>query len=233
MYNYVRGQLTNIPAVGSTGSVLVSLYSGSETNTGPSGSKLLLYDGNTNLTGGYVSTGIYSCSVAATAAASTLQYLFDVWHSGGVEFFTGSIKPSVLSASQAVSSPVHYLNITNLQGRYRSDETARFNLYVRDKNWSPTIYTVANTTATSTTIHSASYKVYRILDSYEAVPYGTGSEKHTVLSYDISGNYFDFDMNLLDPGYMYGFKFAFYDAALTSWVEQPYVFKFRVEDYGY
>ena len=125
------------------------------------------------------------------------------------------------------------LNSLNLQGRYRSDETARFNLYVRDKNWSPTIYTVANTTATSTTIHSASYKVYRILDSYEAVPYGTGSEKHTVLSYDISGNYFDFDMNLLDPGYMYGFKLAFYDAALTSWVEQPYVFKFRVEDYGY
>jgi len=32
---------------------------------------------------------------------------------------------------------------------------------------------------------------------------------------------------------MYGFKFAFYDAALSSWTEQPYIFKFRVEDYGY
>ena len=233
LYNYIRGQLANIPAISTTGAILVSLYSGSATNIGPSGSKLLLYDGNTNLTGGYVSTGIYSCSVATTAAAVPLQQLFDVWHSGSIEFFTGSIKPSIISASQAVAAPVHYLNITNLQSRYRSNETARFNLYVRDKNWSPTIYTVANTTATSTTIHSASYKVYRILDSYEAVPYGTGSDKHTVLSYDISGNYFDFDMNLLDSGYMYGFKFAFYDAALTSWVEQPYMFKFRVEDYGY
>jgi len=65
------------------------------------------------------------------------------------------------------------------------------------------------------------------------VPYGTGSDLHTVLSYDVSGNYFDFDMDLLDPGYSYGFRFAFYDPAVDSWLEQPYTFKFRVEDYEY
>ena len=31
-----------------------------------------------------------------------------------------------------------------MQDRYRSDQNARFNLYIREKNWKPTIYTVAS-----------------------------------------------------------------------------------------
>jgi hypothetical protein len=72
-----------------------------------------------------------------------------------------------------------------------------------------------------------------VLDSYEAIPYGTGSDYHTYLSHDVSGNYFDFDMNLLEPGYEYALKFSFYDDALRSWMEQNETFKFRVEDYEY
>ena len=41
LYNYVRGSLKNIPCI-STGSILVSIYSGSADNSGPSGSKLKL-----------------------------------------------------------------------------------------------------------------------------------------------------------------------------------------------
>jgi len=229
IYNYVRGALTNIPAVG-TGSILVSLYSGSSV---PTGSKLVLYDGGTNLTGGWVSTGIYSCSVAITAASTPLNPLFDVWHSGGVEYVTGSIVPAEMQASMTISKPVYYINITNMRQDYRSDEVARFNLYVRNKDWQPTIYTVANNTAPATTIESASYRVYRVLDGLEVVPYGTGSDRCTQLSYGVSGNYFDFDMNNIQPGYEYAFKFAFYDPSLSSWSEQSETFKFRVEDYEY
>jgi hypothetical protein len=138
-----------------------------------------------------------------------------------------------MSASSVVSTPTNYLSITNLKNKYRTDETARINVFIRNKYWSPTIYTVANSTVETTTIPSASYRVYRVLDAYEAVPYGTGSDLHTMLSYDVSGNYFDFDMKLLEGGYTYAFKFAFYENGLSSWVEQPYIFKFRVEDYEY
>jgi len=230
LYNYVRGRLTNIPGIG-TGDILVSLYSGSST---PSGSELTLYNSKYNITGAYVTTGIYSASIAITAAATPLENLFDVWHNGsGTQYFTGSIVPNVLGASQAIATPTYYLNIKNLQGNYRKDQMARLRLYVRNKNWSPTIYTKANATVESTTIHSASYKVFRTIDGFNAIPYGTGSDLHTVLSYDVSGNYFDFDMALLDPGYSYGFKFAFYDPVVSTWPEQPYTFKFRVEDYEY
>ena len=243
LYNYIRGRLANIPDLATAGEIYVSLFSGSADNSAPSGSKLVLYDGNTNITGGWVSTGIYSASIGITAAATPITKLFDIWHSGttsgarltagGTVYATGSITPTTVKAAQTVSKPTYYINITNLRDKYRNNETARFNLYVRNKNWSPTIYTVANSTPESTTIVSASYRAFRIIDSYEAVPYGTGSDLHTQLSYDVSGNYFDFNMNLLEPGYMYAFKFAFYDAALVSWVEQPEAFKFRVEDYEY
>jgi hypothetical protein len=50
-----------------------------------------------------------------------------------------------------------------------------------------------------------------------------------MLSYDVSGNYFDFDMNMLEAGYTYGLKFSFYEDSMASYQEQPYMFKFRVE----
>ena len=92
---------------------MVSLYSGSADNSAPSGSRLVLYDGTTSITGGYVSTGIYSCSIAITAASTPIETLYDVWHSGALddehtnttEFFTGSFEPEVLSAAQTVSKP--------------------------------------------------------------------------------------------------------------------------------
>ena len=231
-YNMIRGRLTNLPGVG-TGQILVSLYSGSGPhNTGPSGSKLALYNTAPNLTGGWVSTGIYSCSVGI--ASSTISPLYDVRHpgaggTGGTEYYTGSIEPKVFDLGNTSGHPRYVINITNLQNSYSPKETVRFNLFVRDKNWSPTIYTVAKSTVAALPIPSASYKVYRLMDGYEAVAYGTGSDNHTVLSYDVNGNYFDFDMKSLEPNYAYAFKFVFYDEQTKSWQEQAESFKFRVE----
>mgnify|MGYP003625989715 CR=1 FL=1 len=251
LYNYIRGALSDIPGHGSGDAIYVSLYSGSADNSEPSGSAIELPTvlprttvSEINpyvVTASWVSTGIYQATFACTSAAAPLTKLFDVWHDGSgynkphasVEYATSSFVPTHFSASQTITKPVHYLNITNLRDLYRSDETARFNLFVRNKYWEPTIYTVANTSVESTTIQSASYRVFRLMDAYEAVPYGTGSDLHTGLSYDISGNYFDFDMNLLQPGYAYGFKFSFYDPSLNTWSEQRQTFKFRVEDYEY
>jgi hypothetical protein len=239
-YNVIRGQLTNIPGIGN-GEIVVSLFSGSADDTIPSGSALTLGDATTVVTGGYVSTGIYSCSVSLGSAA--LDTVYDVWFlpDDGVadataatqQYFTGTIQPILYSSGETITTPSYYLSITNLQPKYLNTDTARLNLFVRQKNWNPTIYTIANSDIESETIESASYRVYRLLDGYEAVPYGTGSDNHTMLSYDISGSYFDLDMNLLESGYAYGIKFAFYDNRTQSWREQDQSFKFRVESYEY
>jgi hypothetical protein len=196
----------------------------------------------TVVTGGIVSTGIYSASFAFTGS-ELLETIYDVWFTGSdtitnandasIQYFTGTIKPITLRGSQTITKPVYYSTITNLRGKYRKDENARFNLYIREKNWDPNIYTVANADPDSATVVSGAYRVFRVLDGYPAIPYGTGSDLHTQMSYDISGSHFDVDMSLLDPGYTYAFKFSFYDSKLSSWIEQPGVFKFRVEDYEY
>tara|TARA_Y100000296_G_C5168116_1_gene255811 strand:+ start:306 stop:2339 length:2034 start_codon:yes stop_codon:yes gene_type:complete len=250
LYNYIRGKLTNIPnssSVATTGSIMVSLYSGSSS---PTGSKLLLPAGggvvatnDVNITGGYVSTGIYSASFAVTGATSLvsssapLTRIFDVWHNGtGIlslggktEYYTGSISPKSLSAYNNAPTFEHVTAITNLKSQYFRNEVARFRLFVREKNWNPNIYTVTTTTPVNETIVSASYKIIRLADELAVVPYGTGSSYETYLSHDVSGNYFDLSMKLLESDYAYGVKLSYYNPSIATWVEQPEIFKFRVE----
>ena len=247
LYNYVRGRLRNIPGVG-TGNVYVSLYSGSSNNVLPDGDPLtLVADGTyvrsgitTVATGGYVETGIYSASLAITSAATPLTKVFDVWFSGGDSisgggvgggtlYHTGSIVPTVLTASVNNPSTDYVTSITNLKPIYKDSETARIRVYTRTKDWNPNIYSKAVATAESRTIESGSYQVYRLSDGMVVVPYGTGSLLHTQMSYDVSGNYFDFDMSMLQQGYAYAFQFAYYNGAVGDWLEQPEFFKFRVE----
>jgi hypothetical protein len=244
LYNYFRGRLRNIPNIG-TGKIYVSFFSGSANDTEPSGAPLILVtDGThvtsvstTSVTGGYVSTGIYSASVALTAAATPFSTLYDVWFSGGLgvvapsatQYYTGSVSPTVLAASSVAPINDYVVSITNLRDAYRDDETARFRVYTRQKDWSPTIYSKASATAQVQVVESGSYEVYRVIDDLKVVPYGTGSLKHTVMSYDSDGSYFDLDMKMLETGYMYGIRLAFYNEDVSSWVEQSETFKFKVE----
>jgi len=241
LYNYIRGKLVNIPEVG-TGNIYVRMYSGSADNSAPSGSALLLpagggvaSAGDAVITGSWLSTGIYSASFAATASSTPLTSLFDVWGNaaGSVEYSTGSITPKTFGTTPSLAQPLYYMNITNLRNRYNATENARMNLYAREKNWQPTVYAKASAQVPALPIPSASYRVFRTIDAQEAVPYGTGSDLHTMLSYDVSGNYFDLDMSLLEPGYEYGIRFSVYDDTISSWSEQEETFRFRVEAYEY
>jgi len=252
LYNYIRGQLRNIPSLEKTGGkIYVSLFSGTNPDQTISQQQLHLAAGGDvvaaldfNATGGLVSTGIYSCSICLTAAVSPHTQIYDVWHDGAgpsyaaTQFFTGSIYPEKIEASEFNPTNKYYTSITNLRPTYYTDETARFRLYVRPRNWNPNIYTRAVSTIESNMIESGAYQVYRVADNRTVVDFGTasyastlgrGEGLHTQMSYDISGNYFDLDMSMLEPGYSYGLRFAYYDGAISSWQEQREYFKFRVE----
>jgi hypothetical protein len=225
LYNKFRGKLVDIPAVG-TGSIYISLYSGT---TAPVGSRLPLQSGDFVVTGGYVSTGIYSASVSM---GTNLDQVFDVWHddSGSTpnEYYTGSAITVRDHYGSSNDDPVEYITtITNMKAAYSTNEQPRFKLYTRQKDWSPTVYTIASSQIENVTINNMFYKLYRTSDDYEIVPYGTGSVEFTKLSYNDSGNYFDFDMSWLQTGYEYAFKFMILEYG--EYHEQPEEFKFRVE----
>ena len=92
------------------------------------------------------------------------------------------------------------------------------------------MYVVATNTIPNECIASASYKVMRLTDELNVIPYGTGSDLSTYMSYDVDGNYFDLDISLLEAQYMYGIKVTYYNDSIGAWVEQPEIFKFRVEE---
>jgi hypothetical protein len=221
LYNVVRGQLKNIPAIG-TGSIYVKVY------TDSSGSTTITPTPNNPVTGGWVSTGIYSASFALNTTATEV---FDRWFDSTLTtcFHTGAIDIYDLDSQDYSPTNKYVVSCTNLKSIYYPEEQARFRFFTRKKDWSPTIYTVATSFIPSEIIESASYKLVRVSDNLEVIPYGTGSQLHTGLSYDVSGSYFDLDMNLLEAGYSYQMKLSFYDGATNSWKEQSETFKFRVE----
>lgn len=234
LYNNVGGRLKNIP--GNPSNIYVKLYLSS--GSAPTGNALTLVNGsgvnNTAggleiVTGSKVSTGIYSCSFAMTGTADTIH---DVWYNGtSTIYHTGTIYPETRSLEGTTRTNDYYVSITNLKQEYSSQETARFRIYSRLKGWSPTIYTRAVSEPQLYIPTSGSYEIFRIIDNYKVVEHATGSLKYTELSFDGSGSYFDFDMAMLEPGYTYGIKLAYYDDFISDYKPIDKVFKFRVEKY--
>ena len=189
-------------------------------------------DEGQSATGSRRSTGVYSASISITAAATPLTTLFDVWRVGTTKYHTGSITPLTFSASpQNPGSGLYTTSLTNRRPVYNAKEkAARFRVFTRQKNWNPTIYTKATTTVKNETIEDAYFKLFRVVDEHVIIAYGTGSTKHSLMSYDKDGNYFDIDMTMLEPGFSYGLKLMYYING--AYQEQPEIFKFRVEENG-
>jgi|5B_taG_2_1085324.scaffolds.fasta_scaffold00043_22 hypothetical protein len=218
LYNYSRGRLANIPSVG-TGLIYVDLY---ETLSGSPETLCL----NTPATGGYVSTGIYSCSVCVNTTSSTL---YDVWHDGSSnQFHTGTISIKSLSMNEVTDTGKYVFSVSNRQNDYYYDQTHRIRIYARNKNWSPSIYTTATNVPDSLIFPSASYQIYRVVDDRVIIPYDSGSTQSTRLSYDSSGSYFDLDATILEPNYTYGLRLSIYDTDTDSYEQQSFDYKFRV-----
>jgi hypothetical protein len=232
MYNYIRGTLKDIGGL-STHEPVLRLYHSSGSN--PEGTaKGFLNSSNSPvyfLSSSRESKGVYKVKFAVTSSivSSTYPYLIDVWSLHEDQIHTGSaIDPKTFTMSNYNPNGKYVVSIPNLKTSYRRGQTERFRFYVREKNWSPNIYTKAKSTPEGLMINSASYEIYRVVDNKIVIPYNTGSDSGTIMSYDEQGNYFDLDINMLEEGYSYGIRVSFYEDSLTSFREHPNIFKFRV-----
>lgn len=223
IYNRYRGNLYDLPTVG-TGNIYVGLYPNMNL---PLPTPITMLNGKTFETGSWVSTGIYKADVAVD---TNLETIYDVWfdESGSAIGAGGPI--TVLNPDEVSNFTKHnyVVNIKNLKSKYSIDETARLHLFVRSAQWNPNSYTSLNTTTATEIVDDMYYKVTRVSDGLDVIPYGTGSYNHTRLSFDVQGNYFDLDMNLFEPGYSYAIKFTVFDT--NEWHESRDTFKFRVEE---
>ena len=215
LYNNIRGQLRNIPDIG-TGAVYVNYYASLGATTAIN---------TTAVTGGYVDTGIYSASTVLDTTSSTV---YDVWFSGSTQYHTGSAITVKTFASADYNPDSQYvINVTNLLPSYATTDKSRIRLYIRDKGWSPTIYTTATAAISTKIVEKVYYSVKRVVDNLEVIPYGTGSSLETLMSYDTSGSYTDLDFSNFEKGYQYEITFRLY--LQGRYIEPTDTFKFRVD----
>ena len=231
-YNRIDNQLKDIANNSAVAPHIKFYYSSGSV---PEGSPLTFLDATassvTVLSAVRESKGVYYANVMfeGNALTPTYPYLVDVWQYNNTTVMTGSA--ITVKRRRPSHSPVkseYVLSMPNLRTEYKSNQNIRFRLHVRKKGWDPNIYSVAKQTPENLTIVSGSYRILRAIDDHEIVSYGTGSVKHSYMSYDVSGSYFDVSMNLFEPGYQYYIKYSFYDGYSNSFKEQPYNFKFRV-----
>ena len=221
LYNSVAGNRTDI-----TGVVSLEFFEDSQFNTPVNISPVITKE----------STGVYKASFEVPSSIN-LTILHEKWTASFGDpldtqvIKTGNVK-LLTRQSESNSGNVKYVtNITNLKTSYTRQETAKFRVYTRQKDWNPTIYTVASKETENLIVEKMYYKIVRLVDEETVLDYGIGTEgtnnEHTLVSYDALGSYFDFDMSLLEKGYMYGIKLLF--SVNGELREQEEIFKFRVD----
>ena len=217
VYNYVNGALKSLPV----STLYVKLFDSEGTE--------LVITPVTPAVASQVSTGVYSCALAAVTADTDLN---DVWYAdaGCTEFYhSGSVKVQPTAISNVNTAPTYVTNITNLKSEYSVDEVPRLRVITRNKNVPFNVYTVSNDNSVIDIVQVV-YRISRVEDDLKILDYLTGSSANsaTYLSYDISGSYFDFDMNILQPGYSYKFNLGIVQGEKV--VETKKSFKFRIID---
>ena len=226
LYNYFRGQLKNIPPIAG-GKIYVRMY-----NNASSGSALGIPCAaldTSPITGGCVSTGIYSASISLN---TTCSVVYDRWYGAGLTtcYHTGSeIVVRFNQSSDYNPNPKYTISMPDLKDSYNNEEYPRLRVFVREKGWQPNVYTVVTTDPETQIIEDLYYQLKRVKDDYTVINFGTGSLNHTRLSYDVSGSYFDFDMSLLESDYMYQWEFC-KKKTDTTYEMMKEKFKFRVEE---
>jgi hypothetical protein len=212
-YNKVNGTLKNI--VGNP-NLNVKFYSNSSLTQEITSSYLLISN---------PSAGIYKAAVALNTTASVV---YDKWinSSSLVAYFSSSFDVYARQNYDYDEDKKYIININNLKSFYNQNERIKFNIFVREYDWQPTIYSKAYNNIENTIIPNLYYKIFRFNDNYTIIDYSTGSIAYSKTSYDSKGNYFDLDMNILEKDYGYGIKLAIYDGVQLK--EFKNTFKFRV-----
>ena len=117
--------------------------------------------------------------------------------------------------------------VKNLKAEYKNYESAKINVYTRLKNWQPNLYTKASKSAPVDIVDESYYKITRVSDKLEVIPYSYDAPvPYSRMSYNASGSFFDLDMSLLEPDYLYEMCFA--RRKQGKIIEQQERFRFRV-----
>jgi hypothetical protein len=189
LYNEVRGQLQDIPGIGS-GSIYVQIQDSSGT--------LLV------LTGSEIGQpGIYSCSFLLPTGSYSGSVFYDIWYSGSRAYMTGVFYPTDNFAQQSIDPSVFFVSMPNLKNQYRQTESPTIRIFTRRQDYNPAAVATMSSGPYGLTMYKAYYQIENDRTDAVVIPFGTGSPETTRLSYDLQGNYFRMYVSSLPTGSVY------------------------------
>ena len=228
LYNIHQGEYIDIP---DTGSLIKVNFS-----TGSSLDAITEMDQGLYLTASRETKGVYSVQFSYSGSVNRLNDFWSIKKLNGAQgawLSPTSNGPFIVFKDHVPqysldSASKYVFNITNLKSRYSGEEKVTLRVHTNKENRDPNSYSKYTGDIKSDPLSEAFFKITRVSDNFEVIPYTTGSSpQYSRMSYDVSGSFFDLDMSILEPNYLY--EISFLRKSGKNYIEQKERFKFRVE----
>jgi hypothetical protein len=155
------------------------------------------------VTASHVGTGLYSASFALPSSSYSGSVFYDMWRAGGTQQITSSF---TFSRPNPVTTLTQYpvtARIRNMQDEYLPEDAPVFEVFFRKRPHTLPVVQTASLGPVPYVVERAWYAIENEATRERVVPFGTGSQNHTMLSYGGSGNSFKFHMTNLHAGNVY------------------------------
>lgn len=217
--NNIGQELFDVPGIGQN-NLYVSFYTGTLSSSFIAAA-----------TATWESTGVYKAQFSVNYTGT----LYDKWHSNipiqnpTVTYYSGTILVKDIYQDQISDRDNFIISMPNLQQEYHNENKVRLDLFIRKRNWEPTVYSTAVAQRDHIYVKNAYYEIKRSIDNKIIIPFATGSIKYTKLSYDHNGHYFYLDMNIFEPDYEYLISYLFEFANKKVLMKDKFKFRIRSE----
>jgi hypothetical protein len=170
----------------------------------------------------------YGFYTASLAIYTTSSLVYDRWFdvsTSSLCYYTGSVKMRQLDYGYLpIVGKKYHFTMPDLRDSYSNEGIAKFRVVVYDDNFAPNNYSTALAGREIKFIPYVFYRISRTIDKFAVIDYGTGSYSgyvtgswntwanyclSTRLSQEASGNYFNMDMSLFEPGFLYDVSFLY------------------------
>lgn len=213
LYNIVGGEFSNL--AGNFVTVAISDASGVLTYLTASRGRAGIYSASFALPTGTFSSGRpYSGSV-----------FYDSWGSGSFAFTTGSFTLTKPNPAVSVVQNQLVARIRNLQDEYVPEDAAVFEVIFRKKPHTLQVVQTASLDVTPYIVENAYYAIENDATRQRVIPFGTGSQQHTRMSYGAGGNTFKLFMSSLHAGHVYRIIFLVNENGRSQIIDDGFKFK--------
>lgn len=178
-----------------------------------------------SLTASHGTTGIYSASFALPTGSYSGSLFFDKWGSGSFAFSTGTFAFASNSPVQTVTQNLLTARIRNLQDEYLPEDVPVFEVLFRKRPHTLPVLQTASLGPVPYMVENAYYAIENDSTRERVIPFGTGSQQETKLSYGANGNTFKLFMTNLHSRNVYRIIFMVVEQGRKQVIDQGFRFK--------